>query len=188
MKKLNLFAVACFAIVISSCNQNSPAPASSSPSSSPTTTPTSSMTATEAALVGDWIFDKYEQYLGGNLNATCTQSTSINSSGIVTTYTLYSGAHMDFKSSFLNNTVYTPIEPQYYNADYYPGNSPAYSGSWQVRPKASGETLFLINLQGPFIHTGNNMPYIITLNATTLIYQQWIPGQIPNGYKYYFHK
>ncbi len=186
MKKFIIFAVACTTIVISSCNQNSPAPAPAS--SAPTPNTTSSMTATEAALVGDWIFDKNEQYLGGNLNATYTQSTLINSIGTVFTYTAYAGAHMVFKSSLFNNTVFTPAQPQYYDADYYGGNiGNTLSGSWQVRPSASGETLFPAGMV-PFIHSGNVNPYITTLNPTTLIYQQWIPGQIPNGYKYYFHK
>lgn len=173
-------------LITISCNQNSPAPSNSGSSSTPT--PTSSMTATEAALVGDWIFDKNEQYVGGNLNATYTQSTIINSIGVVTTYTAYTGAHMVFKSSLFNNTVTTPAQPQYYDADYYGGNiGNTLSGSWQVRPSASGEMLFPTGMT-PFIHSGNVTPYITTLNATTLIYQQWIPGQIPNGYKYYFHK
>ena len=186
MKNLFLSALACIALVISSCNQNSPAPAPATPAPAPT--PTSSMTATEALLVGDWIFDKNEQYVGGNLNATYTQSTIINSIGIVTTYTAYAGAHMVFKSSLLNNTVTTPVQPQYYDADYYGGNiGNTLSGSWQVRPSASGEKLFPAGTI-PFIHSGNVTPYITTINPTTLIYQQWIPGQIPNGYKYYFHK
>lgn len=187
MKTFFLLATTAVVLFISSCNQNSPAPSNSGSSNNTTPpTPTSSMTATEAALVGDWIFDKNEQYIGGNLGTTLTQSSSISSSGIVTTFTAPLGAHMVLKSSLFNNTV-TVGQPQYYNADYYGGSSNNLSSSWQVRPSASGEQLFPAGLQ-PFIHSGNVTPYIITLNATTLIYQQWIPGQIPNGYKYYFHK
>ena len=60
MKKIILFAVACFAIVISSCNQNSPAPAPAS--SAPTPTPTSNFTSADSAISGNWILDLTELY------------------------------------------------------------------------------------------------------------------------------
>lgn len=175
MKKLILLAVACLTIVISSCNQNSPAPApatSSSPTPTPTTTATSSMTATEAKLVGDWIWDKHEVYSSGNLYTTVDS----------TTQPLYAGSHMVLKSSLFNNTVYTP---QYFDADYY--GVPAGSGFWNVAPTTYGDAL-----QGmmfyPFATGAGANGYIITLNATTLIYQGWIPGQIANGNKVFLHK
>jgi hypothetical protein len=58
---------------------------------------------------------------------------------------------------------------------------------WQVRPTASGETLFHGGAT-PFNSTGSATPYILTLNATTLVYQVWMPGAIPNGDKTYYHK
>ncbi len=185
MKKLILSALACIAIVLSSCNQNSPAPAPApaapTPAPTPTTTATSSMTATEALLVGDWIFDKQESYSSGNLSATTNTSNITYANGTVFTYTVYAGAHMDLKSSLLNNTVYTP---QMYNGDYY--GSSSISGAWWVMTSGNGDQLTLLSGVSPCGTSGSD--YIITLNATTLIYQEWIPGQIANGGKTYFHK
>ena len=183
MKKLILSALACIALVISSCNQNSPAPApapAAAPAPTPTTTATSSMTATETLLVGDWIFDKVESYSSGNLSATTNTSNITYANGTVFTYTVYAGAHMNLKSSLFNNTVYTP---QMYNGDYY--GSSSISGAWWVMTSGSGDKLFLPSSTAPLAASG---AYIITLNATTLIYQEWIPGQIANGGKSYFHK
>ena len=183
MKKLILSALACIAIVISSCNQNSPAPApapAAAPAPTPTTTATSSMTATETLLVGDWIFDKTENYNSGNLLTTITTSNSISANGTVATYTFFAGAHMVLKSTIYNATVTTP---QLYNVDSYSQTSA--SGLWRVTPSGSGDKLFLGFTSTPCVA---NDAYIITLNATTLIYQVWIPGQIANGNKVYFHK
>jgi signal peptidase I len=186
MKKLILLVLASTAIVMTNCTPA--APITPSPAAPAPVAPTTSMTATEAMLVGDWIFDKQESYSGGSLTGIITTSTAINSVGAITTYTVYAGAHMVFKSSFFNNTVNPPVAPQYYNADYFNslglGN---FSAFWQVRPTASGETLFHGGAQ-PFSSTGTATPYILTLNATTLVYQDWIPGTIPNGYKLYYHK
>lgn len=187
MKKLILSALACFAIVLSSCNQNSPAPAPApaapTPAPTPTTTATSSMTATEALLVGDWIFDKQESYNSGNLYSTTNTSNTTLSDGTVSTYTFFAGAHMDLKSTIYNATVTTP---QFYNADYY-SLVASMSNAWWVRPTAYGDQLNLSGLS-PFITGGGAGAYIITLNATTLIYQTWQPGQIANGGKSYYHK
>ena len=183
MKKLILSALACIAIVISSCNQNSPAPApapAAAPAPTPTTTATSSMTATETLLVGDWIFDKEESYTSGNLYGTTNTSNTTLSNGTVSTYTLFAGAHMDLKSTIYNATVTTP---QFYNADYYSYSS--MSNAWWVMTSGNGDRLFLLSSTAPFLVSG---AYIVTLNATTLIYQTWIPGQIANGGKTYFHK
>ncbi len=120
MKKLILSVLACFAIVISSCNQNSPAPSPATPTPTPAPTPTSSMTATEALLVGDWIWDKTELYTNGSLYVIYTPSTLQSSGGAATTNTLYAGSHMVLKSSFWNGTATTnSLVPQFYNADYY---------------------------------------------------------------------
>ena len=183
MKKLILSALACIALVISSCNQNSPAPApapAAAPAPTPTTTATSSMTATETLLVGDWIFDKVESYSSGNLDYTTNTSTITDANGTVSSYTFFAGAHMDLKSTIYNATVTTP---QMYNADYYSYTS--MSSYWLVMTSGSGDKLFLPSSTAPLAASG---AYIITLNATTLIYQVWIPGQIANGNKVYFHK
>ncbi len=185
MKKLILSAVACIVIVLSSCNQNSPAPSPATPTPNPTPTPTSSMTATEALLVGDWIWDKTEGYMNGNIYSTFTPSTQIDASGAVGTNTMYAGSHMVLKSTFLGGTATTSsLSPQFYNADYYSISS--ISGSWYVARPATGNQLKLSQTFVPFIATaGGN---IITLNATTLIIQDWQIGQIPSGHKCFYHK
>ncbi len=178
MKKLILSALACTALVISSCNQNSPAPAPAAP----TPAPTSSMTATEALLVGDWIWDKTETYQSGNLSVTQTPLTQDAIGNI-----MYGVCHMVLKSSFYNGAANTNTAgTQYYNGDFYTTPSSA-SGPWNVGPLVGGNTLTLGNYTGiliPFFTPGN----INTLNATTLICQSWTPGQIANGYKCYYHK
>ena len=176
MKKVLIYALACIALVISSCNQNSPAPAPSPSSPTPTPTPTSSMTATEAALVGDWIFDYQEFYSGGNLSPLVISPT---------TYTIYAGNHMVLKSS-LYTTAPVPNGVQYYQGDFYSGTSAA-SAMWYVTtsPIAPNPEILHGTPMGMYTSQDN---YIITLNATTLIYQAWVPGQIANGHRTYFHK
>ncbi len=174
MKKLILSALACIALVISSCNQNSPAPAPSPSSPTPTPTPTSSMTATETALLGDWIFDYQEVFWSGNLSYTISPTTN----------TIYTGNHMVLKSTLYFTA--NPTAVKYYNCDIYCGTN-AGSGSWYVTtsPVAPNPEI----LHGtPMGMCSSHNEYIITLNANTLIYQDWIPGQIANGYKTYFHK
>jgi hypothetical protein len=182
MKKLILSALACIALVISSCNQNSPSPAPAP--AAPAPTPTSSMTATEALLVGDWIWDKTEAYQSGNLSVTNTPSTQISASGTMTT-TLHAGSHMVLKSSFYNGTATTnSLVPQDYNVDVYAPNYVSNSGFWSTSTIANGTTLVIAAYAGAVCGSG----YIITLNANTLIYHSWIPGQIANGSKFYYHK
>ena len=188
MKNFILLALACIALVISSCNQNSPAPAPATPAPAPTPTPTSSMTATEAALVGDWIFDKEENYISGNLYTTITTSNATYANGAVYTSTLYASSHMILKSTLFNATVSPPPMRQFYNADYF--CSISFSAFWQVNPSANGEKLF-IGGGSAFFPAANSLDadsYIITLNATTLITQEWNVGSIPNGDKTYYHK
>jgi len=185
MKKLILSALACIALVISSCNQNSPAPAPATPAPTPTPTPTSSMTAIEALLVGNWIWDKEEEYISGNLFSTITTSNIISANGSVTTNTAYAGSHMVLKSTTVGYPNTVGIMSQRYNADYYSYLSQ--SSGWYVQPTALGDQLNL-TIYNPFVTGGGAGAYIITLNATTLIYQSWIPGQIPNGIKSYYHK
>jgi hypothetical protein len=168
--------------VLSSCNQNSPTPAPATPAT-PTPTPTSSMTATETALVGDWIWDKTENYTSGNLSQIYTPITFQYLPNAATTNTMYAGSHMVLKSSFYNNTATTStLVPQQYNADYYSGAS-ANSAVWYVGALASGNLLATVAISTPF--TGG---YILTLNANTLICHSWSPGQIANGNKCYYHK
>jgi hypothetical protein len=183
MKKLLLSAIACFVIVLSSCNQNSPTPSPATPAT-PTPTPTSSMTATEAGLVGDWIWDKTELYNSGNLYQTYTPSTQIDASGAVFTNTMYAGSHMDLKSSFYNGTANTStLSPQFYNADYYSLQSS--SNLWYVARPATGNQLKLQSSFMPFYCSGGN---IILLNSTNLVIQDWLSSQIANGNKCYYHK
>jgi hypothetical protein len=179
MKALAILTVSILIVLISSCNQNSPSPAPAPAAPTPTPSPTSSLTATEAALVGDWIFDKRENYQSGSLMQTHTPSTITDGSGAVSTNTVYANSHMVLKSTLFNSTV---SNPQVYNADYYSATS--FSSLWYVTSTASYDQ-FNQASNGWFGSAKNN---IITLNATTLTYQDWIPGQIPNGWKYYFHK
>jgi hypothetical protein len=183
MKKLILSALACIALVITSCNQNSPTPAPATPAT-PTPTPTSSMTATEALLVGDWIWDKTENYNSGNLFRIWTPTTYQQLPSAASTYTAYSGSHMVLKSSFYNGTA-TPLAsmPQSYNADYSIGFA-SFSQAWQVNQLATGNQLQTTSNGYPSNLGGN----IITLNATTLVVQEWLPGQIANGNKCFYHK
>jgi hypothetical protein len=175
MKKLILSAIACFIIVLSSCNQNSPSPSPATPAT-PTPTPTTSMTTTEAALVGDWIWDKTENYTSGNLTSIHTPATLQFATGAPTSYTLYAGSHMVLKSSLYNGSASTP---QYYNADFYSGS--AISSAWGVIANANGLQL---NANWGIMYGG----YIITLTANTLICHAWITGGIANGAKCYYHK
>jgi hypothetical protein len=182
MKKLILSALASIAIVISSCNQNSPAPSPATPTPTPTPTPTSSMTATEALLVGDWIWDKNEEYTSGIMTSSATPTSYWNNISGTSTITVIGGSHIVLKSSFYNNTATTStLAPQNYNADYYVGTT-ATSGYWNVNPGANGDlVMLLVNQLTP-------SGYIITLNASTLVVQSWVTGQIPNGTKSYYHK
>jgi hypothetical protein len=188
MKKLILSALACIALVITSCNQNSPAPAPATPTT-PTPTPTSSMTTTEAALVGDWIWDKTETYQSGNLSQIWTPSTSQLLPNAAITNTMYAGTHMVLKSSFYNGTANTStVVPQNYNGDFY-SNQSAVSWSWSNWPQAGGNNWLNAFPAGQNLVTWVMFPgYIITLNSTTLVVQAWQPGQIANGYKWYYHK
>jgi len=181
MKKLILSAIACIVIVLSSCNQNSPTPAPATPAT-PTPTPTSSMTATEAALVGDWIWDKTETYTSGNLYYSFTPSTWIDASGAVITNTTYAGSHMILKSTFNGPATTSTLSSQFYNADYYSISS--ISGYWYVLRPATGNQLMLSSTGVPYCPAGN----IIILNSTNLVVQQWLVGQIPSGSKCYYHK
>ena len=180
MKKLILSALASIAIVISSCNQNSPAPApapAAAPAPTPTTTATSSMTATETLLVGDWIWDKTETYTNGSYSSAITPTTTWTLTG--TTY--WAGSHMVLKSSIHTN-LSSSGNPNLYNADFYSGPNAA-SGSWVVSSNPNGTLLGIPN-QMP----GTAGGYIITLNANTLIHQEWASGAIANGNKAYYHK
>jgi hypothetical protein len=175
MKKLILSALACIALVISSCNQNSPAPAPATPAPTPAPTPTSSMTATEALLVGNWILDKGEVYTSGIITSSATPTSYWNNISGTSTITVTGGQYMVLKSTLYNGNVSTP---QIYNADYYVGTTGNSTG-WYVGVLAAGDFLSVIT---------NGGGYIVTLNANTLIYQTWVPGQIPNGSKSYYHK
>ena len=174
MKKLILSALACIALVISSCNQNSPAPAPATPAPAPAPTPTSSMTATEALLVGNWIWDKTETYTSGNLTSSITPTSTWPITGTLN----WAGSHMVLKSSIYSSSS----NPNFYNADFYNGPN-ATSGSWAVT----------VNPNGTFLGLAGGMPgtsggYIITLNTNSLIHQIWVPGGIANGNKAYYHK
>jgi len=69
MKKLILSAIACFVIVLSSCNQNSPTPSPATPAT-PTPTPnTIALTHQDSLLLGNWILDKKEQIMNGTMMA-----------------------------------------------------------------------------------------------------------------------
>jgi hypothetical protein len=174
MKKLLISALACIALVISSCNQNSPAPAPAPASPTPTPTPTSSMTATEAALVGDWIFDYQEIYSAGNLILTISP----------TTHTILTGNHMVLKSTLYLNS--SPTTETYYQGDFYVGTS-AGSSLWYVTTSLIAPNTEMLNEVEMGLDQSGAV-YIKTLNANTLICQDWNIGSIANGYKTYFHK
>jgi hypothetical protein len=191
MKTLTLLAAFAFLLGIASCKQNSPAPATPSPAPAPTTptttptptTPISGMTATEAALVGDWIWDKSEVYSSGNISQI--YHDSVWQIGNTIMKTLYAGSHMVLKSSFYNGTATTStLIPQYYNGDFYSGYGAA-SSMWYISKSPTGEKLFSPLVIG---HISSTTMNIITLNSTTLVLQDWLPGQIPNGGKSYWHK
>ena len=181
MKKLILSAITCFVIVLSSCNQNSPTPAPATPAT-PTPTPTSSMTATETALVGDWIWDKTETYMNGSIYSIFTPSTQIDANGNVGANTMHAGSHMVLKSTFNGPATTSTVSPQFYNADYYGLSN--ISGYWYVLRPVTGNQLMLSSTGVPYCPAGN----IITLNSTNLVVQQWLLGQIPTGYKCFYHK
>ncbi|MCF8424392.1 MAG: hypothetical protein K9H41_08615 [Bacteroidia bacterium] len=181
MKKLILSAIACFVIVLSSCNQNSPTPSPATPSPA-TPTPTSTMTATESALVGDWIWDETQIWNNGIKSITYTPISQIDANGAVTTNTMYSGTHMVLKSSIHPLTTQGYLE---YNANYYSLTSPA--GSWYVLKLSNGiDNMLFLNGSGGTNQFGSG--YIITLNATTLICQMWTPNTTPSGRISYYHK
>jgi hypothetical protein len=130
----------------------------------------------------DWIWDKKEFYTSGNLSYTWDAAGITNANGSVTTSTVFAGSHMVLKSSLFANIVHTP---QFYDADYYCGTS-AQSGEWWVTHYPTIDELKVSSSCGIFTSGGGN--FISTLNATTLILQDWMPGQIANGNKVYFHK
>jgi hypothetical protein len=91
---------------------------------------------------------------------------------------------MVLKSSFYNNTanIYSWASQQY-NADYYGAASS--SSLWYVARPATGDQLRPGASSHPSFNLGGN---IITLNATTLVVQDWLPGQIANMNKCFYHK
>jgi hypothetical protein len=175
MKKLILLALTCTAIIMSNCTP-SPSPGPATPTPTPTPTPTYSMTATETALVGDWIWDKTENYSAGVLTSITTSATP--------GYTLYAGIHMDLKSTlYMNTSYYTIYGYNMFNGDAYAPNISAAvtSSAWYVKNLSAGEYLYGIS----YVLTQG---YLYTLNATTLITQAWVTGQTPNGTKVFYHK
>jgi hypothetical protein len=134
------------------------------------------MTATESALVGDWIWDKTETYTSGNLTSSITPTSTWSITGTLN----WAGSHMVLKSSIHTN-LSSSGNPNFYNADFYNGTS-ATSGSWVVTVNPNGTVLGVLNM--PATAGG----YIITLNANSLIHQEWVPGGIANGNKAYYHK
>ena len=183
MKKLILSALASIALVISSCNQNSPAPApapAAAPAPTPTTTATSSMTATETLLVGDWIWDKTENYNSGNLSQIQTPTTWQLLPSAADPNTTYAGTHMVLKSAIHTLSPANGV-PNQYQGDFYSGTQ-ASSGPWLVTTDQFGNAL---TTSGGFGGSG----YIVTLTATNLvILNGYNPTQIANGGKSYFHK
>jgi hypothetical protein len=173
MKKIILLALICTVIVMSNCTPSpSPGPAT------PTPTTTYSMTATETALVGDWIWDKTENYSSGVLTSITTSATP--------SYTMYAGKHMDLKSTFYNSNAGYAIQGfNMFNVDtYYPnylGSAPVPSGSWYVKNLTTGECLTVTSMYLTNV-------YMQTLNATTLVTQSWGIGQTAHGSKSFFHK
>ena len=178
MKKLILSALTCTAIVMSNCTP-SPSPGPATPTPTPTPTPTYSMTATETALVGDWIWDKTENYSANVLASITTSATP--------SYTFLAGAHMDLKSTLAINSAsyYTMYGCNCYNSYYYAPNytfgAVSNPGLWYVKLMGGFEYLT------SFSHTPST-GYIITLNSTTLIVQSWVPGQTLHGTKAFYHK
>ena len=158
------------ALLISSCNQNSPSPSPATPS--PTPTPTSTMTATEAALVGDWIWDKTEVYYNGVLDAAAT--SALVSPG----YKFVSYKSTSYPSAGLGcscNGFYGACGQQQGSLTNFP---------WYVSVTSNGNYLNLLGLMGT-----QASGYITTLTANSLIYQNWIPGQVVSaGTKYYYRK
>jgi hypothetical protein len=178
MKKLILLALICSTIALTNCKKTaSPTPAA--PAAPSTPTPTYTMTATETALVGDWIWDKTENYSANVLTSITTSTTP--------TYTYLAGAHMDLHSTLIiNNAIYYAMYGcNLYNGDFYSPNFP--SGA------LSSSSMWYVKLMGGFeyLTSPSFTPatgYIITLNATTLIVQSWVPGQTLNGTKAFYHK
>jgi hypothetical protein len=178
MKRLILLALTCTAIVMSNCTP-SPSPGPATPTPTPTPTPTYTMTATETALVGDWIWDKTENYSANVLTSITTSATP--------SYTYLAGVHMDLHSTLIiNNAIYYAMYGcNLYNGDFYTPNFT--SGA------LSSSSMWYVKLMGGFeyLTSPSFTPatgYIITLNATTLIVQSWVPGQTLNGTKAFYHK
>jgi hypothetical protein len=178
MKKLILLALICSTIALTNCKKTaSPTPAA--PAVPTTPTPTYTMTATETALVGDWIWDKTENYSANVLTSITTSATP--------SYTYLAGSHMDLKSTLAINSAsyYAMYGYNWYNSEYYAPNytfgAVSNPGFWYVKLMGGFEYLT------SFSHTPST-GYIITLNSTTLIVQSWVPGQTLNGTKAFYHK
>ena len=170
MKNFILLALACIALIISSCNQNSPAPAPATPATAPTPTPTSTMTAAEAALVGDWIWDRSENYTSGNITSIWDSTTAFG---------VYKGTHTILKSSIYQASTVAGL-PNYYQCDGYTGTQGA-SGMWYVTSNQYGNVLSA----NAFGCAGGNY----TVTATSLIILSgYNSTQIPNGSKTFYHK
>jgi hypothetical protein len=179
MKKLILLALIYSTIALTNCKKTaSPTPAA--PAAPSTPTPTYTMTATETALVGDWIWDKTENYSAGVLTTVITPTTA--------GYVMYAGAHIDLKSTLYLGNGYN--SPYYYNwyamKSYFPnytGGAAETSSCWWVENLTAGEYIYSSSSLTSII-TG----YIKTVNFNTLITQTWVIGQTSNGKKSYYHK
>ena len=161
MKTLILFVASALVLIISSCNQNSPAPSNSG--SSNNTTPTVAiLTHQDSLLLGNWILDKIERIYNGTMMPNYPQlfNDPIN-------------AKIEFKSSlyFGGNTQNWK---ECNDGITFPGNVQA---NWW---KLLSNTTVSINTK---VHS------ILALNSTNLTLQYGsvnspsTPGDI-----YYFHK
>jgi hypothetical protein len=130
------------------------------------------MTATETALIGDWIWIKTEYYTGGSLTSTTDPTTSAGA---------YAGAHMNLKSSWFLGIA---DNPQNYDGDFYYSSTYGQSSLWSVLPIPNGDLMF----QTPNSNITCAYGYIETLNSTTLTIQAYTIGGIPNGSKWYYYK
>ena len=185
MKKLILIALTCTAIVMSNCTP-SPSPGPATPTPTPTPTPTYSMTATETALVGDWIWDSTVRYYSG-VAGIRWNNTHVD---VLGQHDEFYNSHFNLRTSY-NSTYdvnFSFLGYHSYNVDcYYPMGTSA-TGYWCIStsPGYNG----FVNISGGMTYSGQGAigGYINTLNTSTLILQSWALGNIATGTKYFLHK
>lgn len=161
MKTLKLtLTIGVLALLVTSCQKNSPAPTQTNSSSSTTTV---TLTTQEALLIGDWVHDKNEVYSNGVI---IPGGTSYFTDSLV--------YHIKFNATASSS----PLDPTALVGTYkecYDGTSAGdIQTYWRITPNGK-------------LQLSTSQYTIVSLTSTNLVYYT---GSLINGsgVKYYLHK